>query len=480
MMHAGHKPNTTFPRDRGLRFPTKRQLVNSLQEGKPFKTGTRYNLKEYQDYAEQYRNSYFKDHDLDPQELTEAELDQKIEKEFWRIVETNPKEIIVDYANDLNSSKYGTGFEHDPENKWNLNSFHNNPRSLMKEIQCEIPGVTLPWVYLGSLFTTFCWHTEDHFLYSINYMHKGHGKTWYGIPSNSARSFEDAMRKFMPDRFKQSPDLIFQLLTLLSPSYCMENGVKVNHTIQKEGEYIITFPNAYHGGFSHGLNCAEAVNFAIPEWLSFGSQAMEKYHKEVRRGGHRSDIFAHDQLIYHLGSKISRVILSKKDVIQKNQGNPNDLTRCIQSILAEELPYDAKVFTKTLIEDYIQRAKIELHLRKWLASTRISQLHKVTYSNATPPLCVVCKRMPYFSYVKCRDHPERITCPEHAFVQCNCRADSKIHCIILSDSAITGMQTFIQNISNTLQRAVKEDKPKIETEEANIKNTTNGHESGAQ
>ena len=43
----------------------------------------------------------------------------------------------------------------------------------------ELEGVSYPWLYFGMLFSTFCWHNEDHFLYSINYMHEGEGKTWY-------------------------------------------------------------------------------------------------------------------------------------------------------------------------------------------------------------------------------------------------------------------------------------------------------------
>ena len=33
--------------------------------------------------------------------------------------------------------------------------------------------VNVPWVYLGMLFSSFCWHIEDNSLFSCNYMHEG-------------------------------------------------------------------------------------------------------------------------------------------------------------------------------------------------------------------------------------------------------------------------------------------------------------------
>ncbi|PNH06662.1 Lysine-specific demethylase REF6 [Tetrabaena socialis] len=52
------------------------------------------------------------------------------------------------------------------------------PATLLPFIQYPIPGVTSPMPYIGMLLhATFAWHTEDHYLYSINYHHMGAPKT---------------------------------------------------------------------------------------------------------------------------------------------------------------------------------------------------------------------------------------------------------------------------------------------------------------
>ncbi|KAK8967753.1 Lysine-specific demethylase REF6 [Platanthera guangdongensis] len=54
--------------------------------------------------------------------------------------------------------------------------------SLLRFMKEEIPGVTSPMVYVAMLFSWFAWHVKDHELHSLNYLHLGARKTWYGVP----------------------------------------------------------------------------------------------------------------------------------------------------------------------------------------------------------------------------------------------------------------------------------------------------------
>ncbi|TVU07513.1 hypothetical protein EJB05_40869, partial [Eragrostis curvula] len=233
----------------------------------------------------------------------------QVEKQFWEIVEGKSGELEVMYGSDLDTSIYGSGFPRlsDPvpssvdlmtwqkycSSPWNLNNFPNLPGSVLRTVQDKIAGVMVPWLYIGMLFSSFCWHVEDHCFYSINYLHWGEPKCWYGVPGAAANAFEEVMRQTLPDLFDAQPDLLFHLVTMLNPSILRENNVPVYSVMQEPGNFVITFPRSFHGGFNLGLNCAEAVNFAPADWLPHGGTGAELY-----RLYRKAPVLSHEELVY--------------------------------------------------------------------------------------------------------------------------------------------------------------------------------------
>ena len=278
-----------------------RCLVGDGQFG--FEEGGIYSLKQFQEKAADFKEGYFQnkmpfDPVLNcPRPVTEDD----IEREFWRLVASLEETVEVEYGADIHSTTHGSGFptiEKKPQDPystdpWNLNIIPLHGDSLFRHIKSDISGMTVPWLYVGMIFSTFCWHNEDHYAYSANYQHFGSTKTWYGIPGEDAEKFEAAMREAVPELFETQPDLLFQLVTLLTPEQLKKAGVRVYALDQRAGQFVITFPQAYHAGFNHGFNFNEAVNFAPNEWEPFGDSGVERLQQFRRQ-----PCFSHDELLW--------------------------------------------------------------------------------------------------------------------------------------------------------------------------------------
>lgn len=106
---------------------------------------------------------------------------EDIEQAFWDVVEAGEEPTEVMYGADLDTSVMGSAFhvrgdrsstplDHVDrvyaESPWNLNNLPSLEDSLLKHLEDSIAGVTLPWMYMGMMFSSFCWHIEDHMFYS--------------------------------------------------------------------------------------------------------------------------------------------------------------------------------------------------------------------------------------------------------------------------------------------------------------------------
>eukprot|EP00644_Phytophthora_capsici_P017149 jgi/Phyca11/572401/estExt2_Genewise1.C_PHYCAscaffold_480062 len=398
--------------DDRVQFDTRKQKIHELQEGHAYGDGRTHTFKSFRSNADAFRDWWFKSRGLDPKTTTSDEIEQ----EYWRVVQTGEPNVEVEYANDLEISQVGSGFPRstkrfasqatkgieqidftDPEyyrnTGWNLNNLPDAYGSLLRHLGAAINGINVPWMYCGMLFASFCWHAEDNYMSSINYQHLGANKRWYGIPSSDAEKFEAAMRTQVPERFRENPDLLLHLTTMVPPSILRDRGVKVFTLVQQPGDIILTFPKAYHSGFSEGFNCNEAVNFVLPNWIDFGRECVEMY-----RTYGRLSIFSHDRFVFHFGST----------------QNLDEYTVDDCEILLKELRrlfHEERGYKKGFIADGLENVE-ELSGDVMLdeQSMEVDDVRQ----------CFLCKHNVFFSGVICSCAPTRLSCLRHTKEMCSC------------------------------------------------------------
>jgi hypothetical protein len=98
-------------------------------------------------------------------------------------------------------------------------------------------------------------------------VHEGSPKFWYGVDIDCNAKFEKFVQNKFPEYFKDCPEYIRHKTTLIYPGLLIANGIKLTKVIHNPGEFMITRAAAYHSGFNFGFNVAEAVNFALTNWL---------------------------------------------------------------------------------------------------------------------------------------------------------------------------------------------------------------------
>ncbi|CAM0870755.1 unnamed protein product [Alopecurus aequalis] len=315
-------------------FTTRHQELGTPRRGRPpphvlkqvWQSGERYTLDQFEAKSRAFSRTQLAGLPRDP-----APSPLAVESLFWKASADRP--IYVEYANDVPGSGFGPSTQSHLRKKrkrdrvaestdgageekstvgwrlssspWNLQAIARAPGSLTRFMPDDVPGVTSPMVYIGMLFSWFAWHIEDHELHSLNFLHTGAPKTWYAVPGDRAAELEEAIRVHgyggNPDRLA-SLAVLGEKTTLMSPEVIVAAGLPCCRLVQYPGEFVVTFPRAYHVGFSHGFNCGEAANFATPQWLKFAKEAA------VRRAVmNYLPMLSHQQLLYLLAvSFISR------------------------------------------------------------------------------------------------------------------------------------------------------------------------------
>lgn len=196
---------------------------------------------------------------------THEDFDE-LERKYWKSITYVPPIYGADICGSITDDDCET---------WNIRRLNTILDYVERDYNISIDGVNTAYLYFGMYKTTFAWHTEDMDLYSINYLHTGSPKTWYGIPPSYGKAFEKLANSLFPSSFATCPAYLRHKMTVINPQILKRHNIPYDKVTQEAGNIIITFPFGYHSGFNHGFNCAESTNFATPRWVEYGKRCSE-------------------------------------------------------------------------------------------------------------------------------------------------------------------------------------------------------------
>jgi len=344
---------------------------------------------------------------------------------------------------DLPEPKFGTE-EFYKESYWNLNNIPNAPDSILQHIKVGINGINVPWMYFGNLFSSFCWHNEDNYLYSINYHHWGAPKLWYGIPGTKkdAAGLEQVFKSYLSMKMRDVPDLLHHITTMFSPRLLQTADVPVCKLIQHPGEFVVTFPRAFHGGFSMGPNAGEAVNFATHDWIVHGADASERYRSFARPA-----VFSHDRLTFTMANHLQE---------QKSHHTCKLLTEELKRVIREEMSLRKKLFDAGVrdVSGFID-----------LPQNRLDQLDEESADYDDKRLCHSCKHICFFSCVACECSQSKVSCLRHSHYMCRCPTEKKYMMVWSTEKEMNDAYKEVESFAEKLKPVLQQDESDLASEE---------------
>ena len=350
----------------------------------------------------------------------------------------------VYYANDVDTHDYLrtptsvtlTHPDHQAQSKhpWDLSLFARHPSGVLQYIDKVVPGVTEPMLYIGMLFSTFTWHFEDHQFYSISYNHCGQPKTWYTVPASHCEQLEEIVKtKLYPFYDHERQHILAKKTSMFSPALLTQRGIPVYKARQAANTFVITFPRAYHSGFSHGFSFAESVNFALPDWFKYGYESMQLYRRV-----NRWPVISHHDIIFK----------ALANVIRQDDTAPTDERMNTISAHAWDIN-----FLEQLHAAALQLVKDEIGERRALFKTSAPPRDTLTLHlrnvDRAIRFCQTCKHAAALSFIRCdcKRHSEVVVCIKHCAnlkFRSVCRECSSFHLFITKP--ITQLMDDIQSL----------------------------------
>lgn len=226
-----------------------------------------------------------------------------VEQEYWRIVEQRDSHVAV-HCGKVDTSTHGSGFptgKSEPFSKhgWNLSVLPNNSGSILRHLGA-VPGVTIPWLNIGMVFSTSCWSQDQNRLPYIDYLHTGADCIWYSIPAEEKAKLDKVVHTLLQANGTPGLEMLEKNI-MISPEVLCREGIKVYRTVQRSGQFVVCFPGAFVSKVCCGYSVSETVYFATPHWMNLGYQAAKDL--KCRR---IAKPFSMEKLLYQIATAESK------------------------------------------------------------------------------------------------------------------------------------------------------------------------------
>ncbi|KAM9340345.1 protein Jumonji [Symphorus nematophorus] len=227
----------------------------------------------------------------------------EVEQEYWRIVEQRDSHVAV-HCGKVDTSTHGSGFptgKSEPFSKhgWNLTVLPNNSGSILRHLGA-VPGVTIPWLNIGMVFSTSCWSRDQNRLPYIDYLHTGADCIWYTVPAEEKAKLDKVVHTLLQANGTPGLEMLEKNI-MISPEVLCREGIKVYRTVQRSGQFVVCYPGAFVSKVCCGYSVSETVHFATPHWMNLGYQAAKDL--KCRR---IAKPFSMEKLLYQIATAESK------------------------------------------------------------------------------------------------------------------------------------------------------------------------------
>uniref|UniRef100_A0A671MXT8 Protein Jumonji n=1 Tax=Sinocyclocheilus anshuiensis TaxID=1608454 RepID=A0A671MXT8_9TELE len=247
----------------------------------------------------------------------------EVEQDYWRIVEQRDCHVAVHYGK-VDTNTHGSGFpvgKSEPFSKhgWNLNVLPNNSGSILRHLGA-VPGVTVPWLNIGMVFSTSCWsQDQNRYIYILFHDNFCPSRYRYSIPAEEKTKLDKVVHTLLQANGTPGLEMLEKNI-MISPEVLCREGIKVHRTVQQSGQFVVVFPGAFVSRVCCGYSVSETVHFATPQWMNLGYEAAKDL-----KCRHIAKPFSMEKLLYQIATaeakRENRLVLSTISSLLKDLRN---------------------------------------------------------------------------------------------------------------------------------------------------------------